>query len=179
MNVWRRISAYARAARSERSVRRRSAGTAGRAGALVAVLVSVALLSAAAGCGTGDGSGSAGSSSGPPAAGESPVPVTTAEPSASPSPTADGSATAVPSDAEPDGSYEERARYWVERQEAWRKKDPICLFGRILEEKGILDGAGASAVAAEQEKIVNEAVEFAKQSPLPDPAELEGAQYCD
>jgi TPP-dependent pyruvate/acetoin dehydrogenase alpha subunit len=66
-----------------------------------------------------------------------------------------------------------------EEEEAWRKRDPIPLFGKVLEEKGLLDARGANAVADEQEEIVNEAVEFAKQSPLPDPAELEGAQYCD
>ena len=66
-----------------------------------------------------------------------------------------------------------------EEEEAWKEKDPILLFGKVLEEKGLLDAQGASTVADEQEEIVDKAVEFAKQSALPDPAELEGAQYCD
>lgn len=65
-----------------------------------------------------------------------------------------------------------------EEEEAWRKKDPILLFGKVLEEKGLLDARGLKAVADGQEAIVNGAVEFAGQSPIPDPAELEGAQYC-
>jgi len=121
MHVRRRTSAHAGAARSERSSGRRAPWTGRSGGTLVAVLVSAALLFAVAGCGTDDGSGDPGSASGPPTAVESPVPVTTAQPSPSPSPTTDASAP-DPSGAEPDGSYEERARYWVERQEAWRKK---------------------------------------------------------
>ncbi len=66
-----------------------------------------------------------------------------------------------------------------EEEKAWRKKDPILLFGKVLEEKGLLDTRSLKAVADGQEAIVNEAVEFAKRSPIPDPAELEGAQYCD
>lgn len=67
----------------------------------------------------------------------------------------------------------------AEEEEAWKKKDPILLFGRVLEADGVLDEQGRKTVADEQEEIVNETVEFARQSALPDPAELEGAQYCD
>ncbi len=67
----------------------------------------------------------------------------------------------------------------AEEEEAWKKRDPILVFGKTLDADGALDEQGRRAVADEQEKAVDDAVEFAKQSALPDPDELEGAQYCD
>jgi len=87
---------------------------------LIAVFVSLAVALAASGCGTEEGSGAAPTPTAAPTAVESPVPVTTSEPT--PSPTAESSATADPSDVGPDGTYEDRARYWVEQEEAWREK---------------------------------------------------------
>jgi TPP-dependent pyruvate/acetoin dehydrogenase alpha subunit len=67
----------------------------------------------------------------------------------------------------------------AEEEQAWKKKDPIVVFGKVLEADGVLDEQGRRTAADEQEKAVDDAVEFAKQSALPDPGELEGAQYCD
>ena len=57
-------------------------------------------------------------------------------------------------------------------------KDDIEKIISVLEEKDLLGARDLEAVAEKQEAIVEDAVEFAVQSPLPDPAELEGAQYA-
>jgi len=56
--------------------------------------------------------------------------------------------------------------------EGWMKKDPIPRFGqRLLTEKQI-DGTVLAAIDDEVQKLINEAVEFAKQAPYPDPSEV-------
>lgn len=67
----------------------------------------------------------------------------------------------------------------AEEEEFWGKKDPVVLFGKVLRDKGLLDTAGMKTVEDEARARVEEAVRFAKNSSLPDPAELEGAQYCE
>ncbi len=66
----------------------------------------------------------------------------------------------------------------AEEEELWAKRDPIPLFEKVLREQGLLDGAGAETIGKEQEAVVDDAVAFAEKSALPDPAELEGAQYA-
>jgi TPP-dependent pyruvate/acetoin dehydrogenase alpha subunit len=56
--------------------------------------------------------------------------------------------------------------------EGWMKKDPIPRFGqRLLTEKQI-DAAVLAAIDDEVQKLITEAVEFAKQAPYPDPSEV-------
>ncbi len=59
-----------------------------------------------------------------------------------------------------------------EELEAWQKRDPIEQHEKRLEEMGILDEAQAQAVHDEVLADIAEAIEFAENSPLPDPADL-------
>ncbi|HET7839915.1 MAG TPA: thiamine pyrophosphate-dependent enzyme, partial [Rectinemataceae bacterium] len=54
----------------------------------------------------------------------------------------------------------------------YRKRDPIALLKGRLEEAGLLAEADWSALVAEAERIVEEAVAFAEESPEPPPSEL-------
>ncbi len=65
----------------------------------------------------------------------------------------------------------------ADEEDMWRKKDPIALFGILLKERGVLDDAAAEAIEVEAARRIDEAVTFAENSPFPEPAELEGAQY--
>jgi acetoin:2,6-dichlorophenolindophenol oxidoreductase subunit alpha len=51
----------------------------------------------------------------------------------------------------------------------WRKRDPILLFERRLAESGILDEEAARGLEAEIRQEVEDAVVFARESPLPRP----------
>jgi acetoin:2,6-dichlorophenolindophenol oxidoreductase subunit alpha len=56
--------------------------------------------------------------------------------------------------------------------EGWMKKDPIPRFGqRLLTEKQI-DTVVLAAIDDEVQKLITEAVEFAKQAPYPNPSEV-------
>ena len=59
-----------------------------------------------------------------------------------------------------------------EEVEAWKKRDPIVLFERQLIEKKLLTDAKKTEVAAAITKEIDEAVEFAEQSPYPEASEL-------
>ncbi len=50
--------------------------------------------------------------------------------------------------------------------------DPIPAYARRLQDAGILDPAAIDRVAADATARVEAAITFAKESPLPDPAEL-------
>ena len=65
---------------------------------------------------------------------------------------------------EPDRGY--RPRQEVEQ---WKKKDPIERFCKHLEASGIADADRIRTLQQEVEKEVTEAVEFARESDLPDP----------
>ncbi len=56
--------------------------------------------------------------------------------------------------------------------EKWQKKDPIALYEKKLKKEGVLDAKGIQAIKAEAQKAVDAAVDFARQSPQPDVAEL-------
>jgi TPP-dependent pyruvate/acetoin dehydrogenase alpha subunit len=56
--------------------------------------------------------------------------------------------------------------------EAWKKRCPVNLFEKVLAEKKLLTDARRDQVAAEIKKEIDEAVEFAEQSPYPDASEL-------
>ena len=57
-----------------------------------------------------------------------------------------------------------------EEIEAWRARDPIATFRGQLLSSGEVDEASLAAVDAEVEAVVADAVEFARNSPWPDPA---------
>jgi acetoin:2,6-dichlorophenolindophenol oxidoreductase subunit alpha len=58
---------------------------------------------------------------------------------------------------------------------SWTARDPVVQTRERLATLGILDDRGAQALAAEIEAELDEAVEFAERSPVPEPAEaLEG-----
>ena len=56
--------------------------------------------------------------------------------------------------------------------ETWMKKDPIPRFGQQLQTENLIDAAGLAAIDDEVQKLITEAVEFAKEAPYPDPSEI-------
>ncbi|MER3457606.1 MAG: pyruvate dehydrogenase (acetyl-transferring) E1 component subunit alpha, partial [Chloroflexota bacterium] len=56
-------------------------------------------------------------------------------------------------------------------EEEWRKKDPIPRFAEKLIKDGVLTQADAERIQQEETAAVNAAVEFARQSPYPEPTE--------
>lgn len=58
-----------------------------------------------------------------------------------------------------------------EELDAWIKRDPIDMFRkRLIEEYGIADAETLAAIEAQIEKVIEEALAFARTSPEPDPA---------
>src|SRR5579875_533055 len=57
-----------------------------------------------------------------------------------------------------------------ELRQEWLKKDPIKRFEEYLQKKKILTSALKEEIEARVKEIVNDAVDFAEQSPAPDPA---------
>jgi len=55
---------------------------------------------------------------------------------------------------------------------SWRERDPIILFQRVLEDRGLMTDEDAQRVDAEVEAEVQQAVNFADASPDPDVAAL-------
>jgi pyruvate dehydrogenase E1 component alpha subunit len=58
----------------------------------------------------------------------------------------------------------------AEEAEPWLARDPIAAFRARLVAEGVLSDDGAERMVAEAEATIRAAVEFAKTSPLPDPA---------
>lgn len=56
-----------------------------------------------------------------------------------------------------------------EEVEAWIKREPIAPYRRLLIEQGVLTEAEADEIEANVVRELDEAVEFARQSPLPEP----------
>ena len=54
--------------------------------------------------------------------------------------------------------------------EEWRKKDPIPRFRAYLLENGVATEAELTAIEQAMKQEMVEAVQFAKDSPMPDPA---------
>ncbi|MCA9885687.1 MAG: hypothetical protein KC708_22065, partial [Anaerolineae bacterium] len=69
------------------------------------------------------------------------------------------------SDKQYDSAFAEELAEWKEN------KDPIVLFRRHLEDKYKDISGELDDIVAEQKKIVEEAVEFAENSPFPDTEE--------
>jgi TPP-dependent pyruvate/acetoin dehydrogenase alpha subunit len=59
-----------------------------------------------------------------------------------------------------------------EEVESWLKKDPLIIFGDYLKSNGLLDSSGEERIKEEQQKIVEDAYNFALNSPYPDPKEV-------
>ncbi|MCC6456604.1 MAG: thiamine pyrophosphate-dependent dehydrogenase E1 component subunit alpha [Caldilineaceae bacterium] len=62
--------------------------------------------------------------------------------------------------------------------EAWEKRDPVVLFERRLLEQGIADEAEIDEIKHRCEVEVADAIEFAEQSPMPDPATVSDGVYA-
>ncbi len=58
-----------------------------------------------------------------------------------------------------------------EEVELWKKKEPIERFERYLAERKLLNEEGKRETAAEIQREIDEAVEFAEKSPYPEPQE--------
>lgn len=58
----------------------------------------------------------------------------------------------------------------AEEVEAWKQRDPITNYRAKLLQKGVATDADFEQIEAEVKSLVDEAVEFAKNSPFPDPA---------
>jgi TPP-dependent pyruvate/acetoin dehydrogenase alpha subunit len=56
-----------------------------------------------------------------------------------------------------------------EEVDGWMKREPIAPYRKSLIDQGVLTEAEAGEVEADVLKQLNEAVEFARQSPLPEP----------
>ena len=62
----------------------------------------------------------------------------------------------------------------------WRtQRDPITLFEKVLEGKGLLNKAMAETIRAEVHHEIQAAIEFAESSPEPDPEQLYADLYVD
>ena len=65
------------------------------------------------------------------------------------------------------------AKYRMKEEvEAWKKRDPVATFEKHLIEKKLLNEVSKKEIAAQTTKEIDEAVEFAEQSPYPDASEL-------
>lgn len=70
-------------------------------------------------------------------------------------------------------SKSDRNRYRTKEEiESWQKRDPILLFETELQEFGLVGAEEISSIRADVEAEIAAAVEFAKASPLPSPADL-------
>lgn len=59
-----------------------------------------------------------------------------------------------------------------EELEAWKRKDPVPRFERLLMERGVIDEAHKQATLQKIEQVIEDAIEFADKSPHPDPSEI-------
>ncbi|KRB26382.1 dehydrogenase [Mesorhizobium loti] len=67
-----------------------------------------------------------------------------------------------------------------EELDAWIKRDPIDMFRKkLVEDYGIADAEALAAIEARIEKVVEEALNFARNSPEPDPATVRLHVFAD
>ncbi|MFZ0739827.1 MAG: thiamine pyrophosphate-dependent dehydrogenase E1 component subunit alpha [Candidatus Acidiferrales bacterium] len=59
-----------------------------------------------------------------------------------------------------------------EEVESWKRRDPVATFERSLLEKKVLTDAKKTEIMAAINREIDEAVEFAENSPYPDPSEI-------
>lgn len=67
----------------------------------------------------------------------------------------------------------------AEEVEAWKRRDPIVLFRSWLSERGLLSDDEVTQIEAEVKAAVDEAADFAAQSPYPELTELWETMYAD
>jgi len=67
----------------------------------------------------------------------------------------------------------------AEEEAAWRARDPLKLMRERLIAEGSLTEAAAEALAQEAEQIIADAIEFARNSPDPDPETLCDGVFAD
>src|SRR2546421_12902289 len=66
-----------------------------------------------------------------------------------------------------------RAPYRTEEEiEQWKQRDPITIHTELLLSQGLATQAELDQIQAQVAQEIEAAVEFARQSPYPDPAEL-------
>ena len=65
-----------------------------------------------------------------------------------------------------------------EEEAEWHRRDPVERLRRRLLEGGETDEGALEAVLREVDAVVEDAVEFARESPYPDPADLLGEAYA-
>lgn len=76
-------------------------------------------------------------------------------------------------------SRSDRQRYRTrEEVDAWRQRDPIVQFRSRLITRGVLSEQDAGGLEAEARAAIEEAVQFAEQSPEPDPATVVDSVYA-
>lgn len=73
------------------------------------------------------------------------------------------------------GSYRTQAEV-----DEWIKRDPVEMFrNRLVQEYGIVEAGELTAIEEKIDGIVAEALDFARKSPLPDPASVRRHVYAD
>ena len=73
-----------------------------------------------------------------------------------------------------------RGEYRTQDQiDEWRERDPIDVLERTLTSQGILTQEECDAISKAKEAEVEEAVEFARNSPYPEPEELFDDMWAD
>ncbi len=63
--------------------------------------------------------------------------------------------------------------------ESWQQRDPLCVLAGMLCDAGLLDKAGMDTIRAEVSAVLDDAVAFARQSPLPDGLDALSKVYAD
>jgi pyruvate dehydrogenase E1 component alpha subunit len=77
-------------------------------------------------------------------------------------------------------SVADPARYRTpEEVQSWRDQDPIERFYRQLDDSGLITAEDRAAIEERTDAVVDEAVEFAENSPEPDPSGLLDFLYVD
>ena len=66
-----------------------------------------------------------------------------------------------------------------EEVEHWRQRDPIVLHSRWLMEQGIASQEQIEAVRSEVAETIEEALQFARESPYPEADDLFADLYTD
>ena len=61
---------------------------------------------------------------------------------------------------------------YEEQKDEWRKRDPIVIHEEYLISHEIASREECDAISSETEKMVEDAVDFARNSPFPEPEEL-------
>ena len=66
-----------------------------------------------------------------------------------------------------------------EEFEAWRDKDPLVLYDRLLEKEGVLTAEERDTRVARLKQQIDADADFAVESPMPDPKFAAGRVYAD